>query len=130
MPDRGPNDPGSRAPHGAIATVVLAVLVAVGIGVLALALAGSAGEAAEARSLSSTEVTASEIVDLVEAGWADAGQAGTVSCPEPTAQIPGTSVQCTAEFDGAVIAFTAVLGDVAAGDARVVIDSWTGQPSI
>ncbi len=117
--------PRPRGHWGVIVTAVLTAVVIGGIGVLALA--STRGEAAEPATSVVTAVTGMEIADLVQAGWSDTEAAGTASCPDPTTQTPGTTVQCTAEYDGAAITFTAVLGDVTAGDARISIESWTSQ---
>lgn len=115
---------------GIVMTSIVVTMTVLAVVIVALVLAASPGQAAGASSgtsASSTrvgDVTASEIVELVESQWTDAGAAGTATCPEPAAQAPGTTVECSAEYDGAVIGFTATLGDVDAGEERVSVTSW------
>ena len=70
-------------------------------------------------------VTGDYIVQVVESGWTDAGIVGSASCPEPAAQTPGTTIDCTGTIDGAPLVFTAQLGDYAAGEDAVTVTRWT-----
>lgn len=125
--------PAEREPvrsAGVVITAIVVIMTVLAVVIVALTLSASPGQAAgaapaaRAASTSVGAVTAAEIVDLVQGGWTDAGASGTASCPEPAAQAPGTTVECSADYDGAPISFTATLGDVDAGEERVSVTSW------
>lgn len=111
-----------RGRRGLVASVVV-VLMLVVIAGATLALLELPGQSAGAATPPSA-ISGSEIAESVQTQWVDAGSSGTAACADPAAQTPGTTVECTGVFDGAPIAFTATLGDTAAGGARFTITSW------